>query len=126
MTIFVVCCWGVCNTVYVMKKAYLTVNYNARVQVFDGANADEILDYAVINAIHPEIEIVDFQLDDGRVTVDPENPDFFKLDVRMKVVVQYSDGELEDIVEGGLEFDMDGLFSVWDWEVYGWGIEDVK
>jgi hypothetical protein len=103
----------------------LTINYKAKVQVLDGANADEILENVVINSLDPEVDLVDFQLDEGTVNVITETPDFFNLDVRMKAVVQ-TDGDLEDIVEGALELDMEGLFVIWDWEVYGWGVEDVK
>jgi hypothetical protein len=109
-----------------MKKVYLTVNYKAKVQVLEGANADELLDNAVILALDPDVLIVDSGVEESNVNVNPENPDFFDLDVRMKCVLEYSEGDLEDIVEGGLEFALDGLFSVWDWEVYGWGVEDAK
>jgi hypothetical protein len=109
-----------------MKKVYLTINYKAKVQVLENANADEILENIVINSIDSGVFVVDSVLDESNILIDPENPDFFNLDTRMKVVVEYEDGNLEDIVEGGLEFDVDGLFVVWDWEVYGWGIEDAK
>jgi hypothetical protein len=109
-----------------MKKVYLTINYKAKVQVLDGANADELLDNAVILALDSDVHVVDSEVEESNVNVNPENPDFFELDVRMKAVIEYTEGDLEDIVEGGLEFAMDGLFSVWDWEVYGWGVEDAK
>lgn len=126
MTILVASRTSLCNTDCVMKKVYLTINYKAKVQVLDGGNADEILDNAVILALDPDIVVVDSEVDESNVTVNPENPDFFDLDVRMKAVLEYTEGDLEDVVEGGLEFAMDGLFVVWDWEVYGWGAEITK
>lgn len=126
MTILVASRMSLCNTDSVMKKVYLTINYKAKVQVLDGANADEILDNAVILPLDSDVIVVDSEVEESNVNVNPENPDFFDLDVRMKAVLEYTEGDLEDVVEGGLEFTMDGLFVVWDWEVYGWGAEIVK
>lgn len=115
-----------CHSLHVMKKVYLTINYKAKVQVLEGANADEILDNAVVLPLDSDVVVVDSEVEESNVNVNPENPDFFELDVRMKAVIEYTEGDLEDIAEGGLEFAMDGLFSVWDWEVYGWGAEIMK
>jgi hypothetical protein len=109
-----------------MKKTYLTVNYNAKIQALEGANTDEILENVVINSVDPEVFVVDSVLDEANVMVDQETPDFFKLDTRMKVVVEHDNGNLEDIVESCLEFEVEGLFVIWDYEVYGWGVEDSK
>ena len=126
MTILVASRMSLCNTDSVMKKVYLTINYKAKVQVLDGGNADELLENVDILPLDPDIVVVDSEVDESNVIVTPENPDFFDLDVRMKAVLEYTEGDLEDVVEGGLEFTMDGLFVVWDWEVYGWGAEIVK
>jgi hypothetical protein len=109
-----------------MKKIYLTINYKAKVQVLEGGNADEVLENVVINPVDADVFIVDSQLDEGTVNVIKDQPDFFLLDTRMKVVLEYTKGDLEDIVEGGIEFDVDGMFVAWDYEVYGWAIDDVK
>ena len=112
-----------------MKKAHLTVNYKAKIQVLEGANADELLANPVVNSYDPEVHVTEYEVEDGTTEVVESDllmePDMFNIDVRMKVVVEYSDGDIEDIVDT-LEFDMDGLFVVWDWEVYGWGVETLK
>ena len=118
-----------------MKTYLLRINYKAKIQVLEGANADELLENPVINGLDPQVVVVESEVDEGTVNVVEDRltmqPDFFNMDVRMKVVIEIEDDNLEeddlqDIVEGGLEFDMEGLFVVWDWEVYGWGVESVK
>ena len=103
----------------------LTINYKAKVQVLDGGNADELLESIILESVDPRVNVVEYVLDESNVTVDLENPDFFKVDTRFKVTVE-AEGELEDLVDNAIEFDVEGLFVVWDWEVYGWGVENVK
>lgn len=129
MKIVIVFWVGVCDTLLVMKTYLLTINYKAKIQVLLGANADEILENPVINGLDPEVLVIDSEVDEGTVNVVPDSPDFFNVDIRMKVTIECEECEedkLQDIVEGGLEFDMNNLFAVWDWEVYGWGVESVK
>ncbi len=103
----------------------LTINYKAKVQVLDGGNADELLESIILEAVDPRVDIVEYFLDESNIVVDSENPDFFKVDTRFKVTVE-AEGEIEDLAENGIEFDVEGLFIVWDWEVYGWGEESVR
>jgi hypothetical protein len=112
-----------CYYLHVMKN--LTINYKAKVQVLDGGNADELLESIILEAVDPRVDIVEYFLDESNIVVDSENPDFFKVDTRFKVTVE-AEGEIEDLAENGIEFDVEGLFIVWDWEVYGWGEESVR
>ena len=111
-----------------MKKVYLTLNYKAKVQVLDGANPDELQDNLKIDSTHWEVDCINYELEEMNVFVDPENSDFLKIDTRFKAIVLINeDADLEDLVENGaLEIDVDDDFIVWDWEIYGWGVEDVK
>ena len=110
-----------------MKTYYLLSHYKAKVQVLDKANADEILERLVFASIDPKVMVRHnvSGIESGKAIVDPENPDFFNLDIKARITVDCEEEDLEDLGDK-IELDVDGLFAVWDFSVEDWNVEEAK
>jgi hypothetical protein len=111
-----------------MTLTNLSLNYKAKFQILDHIDPETVVDFV---SIFPNdsvgFDLVEISTGEPTIQKSGEGDDFYDLDIQVELSF-YHDGSksLEELVENNLEFDLDGFFSVMDWELVGWDEVSLK